>query len=69
MDPATDKSIVWPLKIAVLLLSVHPPPDKCLFHLYLMHRADLPPYLPQAPAGHCSYQRGGEGHALFWFPW
>ena len=55
--------MVRPLKMAVLLLSVHPLPDQCLLHLYPMHMTDLPTHLPQAPASDHSYQRGGEGFA------
>ena len=86
-----------PLRMAALLLSVHPLPDQgllhlhpvhttdlpalfhlhpmhttdlpALLHLHPMHKTDLPAYLPQVPAGDCSYQRGGEVHALRWFPW
>ena len=49
--------------MAVLLFSVHPLPDQCLIHLHPIHMTDLPTYLPQAPAGDCSHQRGGEGRA------
>ena len=49
--------------MAVLLLSVHPWPTQCLLHLCLTRLIDLPGYLPQTPAGDCSYQRGGELHA------
>ena len=52
-----------PLKMAALLLSVHPLPDQCPLHLYSTHSTDLPTYLPQAPASDCSFQRGGEGRA------
>ena len=38
-------------------------PDQCLLYLYLTHLTHLPTYLPQAPAGDCSYQRGREGRA------
>ena len=55
--------MVRPLKVAVLLLSVHPLPNQCLLLLYLTHLTHLPTYLPQAPAGDCSYQRGREGRA------
>ena len=55
--------MVRPLKMAVLLLSVHFLPDQCLLYLYLMHMTDLPTYLPQAPANDCFYQRGDKGHA------
>ena len=53
--------MVRPLKIALLLLSVHPLPDQCLLHLYSTHWTDLPTYLPQASASDCSYQKGSEG--------
>ena len=46
-----------------ILLSVYPSPDQCLLHLNPIYMTDLPLYLPEAPAGDCSYQRGGEGHA------
>ena len=61
--------MVTPLKMAVLLLSVHPLPDQCLLHLYLTHMTDLPGEINssltyfQAPASDCSYQRGGEACA------
>ena len=55
--------MVRPLKMAVLLLSLHPLPDQCLLHRHSTQKTDLPTYLPQAPAGDCSYQRGSEGHA------
>ena len=57
------RCMVRPLKIAVLLLSVHPLPNQCLLHLHPPHRTDLPTYLPQVPASDCSYQRSGEGCA------
>ena len=57
--------MVGPLKMAVLLLSVHPQPDQCLcFAYYLTRMTDLPRYLAQAPASDCSSQRGSEGRAL-----
>ena len=56
--------MVRPLKMAVLLFLVHPLPDQGPLHLYPMHVTDLPTYLPHAPAGDCSYQRGGEGRTL-----
>ena len=49
--------------MAGLLLSGHPLPDQCLLHLHPTHMTDLPMYLPQVPAGDCSYQSGGEGRA------
>lgn len=49
------------LKMADLLLSVHPLPDQC--SPGPVHTADLPLCLPQAPAGDCSYQRGSEERA------
>ena len=55
--------MVRPLKMAVPLLSVHPLPRQCLLHLNLTCMTDLATYLPQAPAGDCSYQRGSEGRA------
>ena len=52
------------LKMAVLLLCVHPLLDQCLLHLYPTHMTDFPTYLPQAPAtDECSYQWGSEGRA------
>ena len=60
--------MVRPLKMAVLLLSVHPLPDQCLLHLHPKHMTDLLTYLPQAPASDCSYQRGGEGRAPLLVP-
>ena len=58
------KCMVRLLKMAVLLFSVHPLLHQSLLHLHPMHVTDLPTYLPQAPAGDCSYQKGGEGRAL-----
>ena len=52
--------MVRPLKMAALLLSVYPLPNQCMLHLHAIHMTDLPMYLPQAPASHCSRQRGGE---------
>ena len=48
--------MVMPLKVVVLLLSVHLLPFKCLFHLCHLHLTDLPKYLPQAPADDCFNQ-------------
>ena len=56
-------SMVKPLKMAVLLFSVHPLLDQCLLHLHPTHMTDLPIYLLQAPSSDCSYQRCREGHA------
>ena len=50
-----------PLKMTVLLLSVHPLPTQRLLLLHSTHARNPPVYLPQAPAGDCSYQRGREG--------
>ena len=36
--------------MTVLLLSIHPMQDQCLFHLHYIHMTDLPAYLPQASA-------------------
>ena len=58
-----------PLKVAVLLLSVHPLHDQCLLHLNPMQLTDLPTHLLQAPAGAGSYQRSGEGRAPRLLPW
>ena len=55
--------MVRPLKMAVLLLSVHALPNKCVLHLHPAHRTDIPTHLPQDPAGDCAYQRGDERHA------
>ena len=55
--------MVRALKRTILLLSVYPSPDQCLLHLNPIYMTDLPVYLPEAPAGDFSYQRGGEGHA------
>ena len=55
--------MVRSLKVAVLLLSVRPRLDQCLLHLHPTHMTDVPTYLPQAPAGDCSYQRDSEGCA------
>ena len=49
--------------MAVLVVSVHPLPDRDLLYLYPTRMTDLLTYLPQAPASDCSYQRGGEGCA------
>ena len=64
--------MVRPLKMAVLLLSVHPLPDQRLLHP--MHMTDLPTYLPlpqpvialtldQNISPRIVYQSGGEGRA------
>ena len=53
-----NQCMVRPLRMAVLLLSVHPLPSQCLPHLHPTHMTDLPMYLPQAPDSDC-YQRGG----------
>ena len=55
--------MVRPLKMAVLLLSVHALPNKCVIHLHPTHRTDIPTHLPQDPAGDYAYQRGDERHA------
>ena len=55
--------MVMPLKMVVLLLSVHLLPFKCLFHLCHLHLTDLPKHLPQAPADDCFNQQGHKGHA------
>ena len=70
--------MVQPLKMAVLLLSVHPLPDQGLLHIHPMHMTDLPTYLPQAPANDCSSFRSElstmlikgavRGTPLCWFP-
>ena len=53
----------------VLLLSVQPLLDQCLLQLHPTHITDFPTYLPQAPAGDCSHQRGSEEQApLVGFP-
>ena len=39
--------MVGPLKMAVLLLFVHPLPDEHPLRLNSTHRTDLPTYLPQ----------------------
>ena len=56
-------SIVSPLTMVVLLLSVHLLSKQCLLYPYSTHVADLPTYLSQAPASDCFYQRGDEGSA------
>ena len=55
--------MIRPLKAVFLLLSEHCLPGQCLLHLLPTHMTKLMIYLPQAPAGDCSYQRGGEGYA------
>ena len=55
--------MVRPLKMVVLLLSVHPLLDQCLLPLHATHMTDLPTYLPQAPASDCPYQRDSKGCA------
>ena len=59
--------MVRPLKMAVLLLSVHPLPDQCLFHLNLTHMTDLPLFLPQAPAGAVLIKGVVRGVPFHWF--
>ena len=48
--------MIRPLKVVVLLLSVPCLPDQCLLHQLPTHMTGLLTYLPQAPAGDCSYQ-------------
>lgn len=57
--------MVRPLKVAVLLLFVHPLLDQCLLHLHPTHLTFLHP-CPQAPGSDGAYQMGsvGEGGAL-----
>ena len=59
--------MVRPLKMAVLLLSVHALPHQCVLHLHPTHRTDIPTHLPQDPAGDYAYQRGDERHASLLF--
>ena len=63
------KCMVMALKIAVLLLCVHPRPDQCLFRLHPTCMNDLCRYLLQAPACDCSYQRRAGGVPFYQFPW
>ena len=57
-------------KMAVLLLSLHPPShptlrlNQGLLHQHPTHMTDLRTYLPQAP---CSYPRGNEGQSRLLF--
>ena len=53
--------MVRPLKVAVLLLSVHCLLHQCLLHLHPTHKADLPTHLRNVPGGDYRYQRGSEG--------
>ena len=52
----TADSMVRSLKMAVLLLSVHPLPNQYLLHLHPTHMTDFPTHLPQAPGDDCSYK-------------
>ena len=56
-----------PERVAVLILLPHPPPlpTQCLLLLHSTLITNLPVYLPQTPAGDCSYQRGSGGVALY----
>ena len=47
--------IVRPLKMTVLLLSIHILFNQRLLHLYLTHKTDHPRYLPQTSINDCSY--------------
>ena len=38
--------MIKPLKMAILLLSVHPLLNQCLLHLHPTYMTDLPTYLP-----------------------
>ena len=61
--------MVSPLKTAVLLLSVHPLPNRCLLHLHPTHLTDLPTYLPQAQLVIVLIKGALRGMPLCWFPW
>ena len=54
--------MVRPLKVTVLLLSVHLL-DQGLLHVHALHMIDLTTYLLQAPAGDCFNQKGSKRHA------
>lgn len=54
---------VWPGHSGWLSCSLNTSCLTCLLHLHPVHTTDLPTYLPQTPAGGCSYQGGGEGRA------
>ena len=45
---------IKPLKVAVVLFSVHLLPKQGLLHLHTIHMTGLPTYLPQAPVSDCS---------------
>ena len=61
--------MVRPLKMAVLLLSVHPRPDQCLLHLHPTHLIDLLTYLPRPQLMIGLMQGMVRGVPLYWFPW
>ena len=62
-DRVEMRCMVRPLKMAVLLLSVHPLFDQHLLHLHPTHMTDLPMYLPLPQLVVVFNQRGGEGRA------
>ena len=61
--------MVGPLKVAVLLLSVHPLLDQCLLYLYPTHMTDLPTYLPLPQLVIVLIKGVVSGVLLCWFPW
>ena len=63
--------MVRPLKMTVLLLSVHPLPNQCLLHLHPIHMTDLPANLPQLVIVLIKGAVRGviRGMPLYWFPW
>lgn len=78
LNIALSGVVVRPLKMAVFLLFAHPLLDQGLFHLYPVHRTDVPTYLPQAPGPRPQAQlmmytrgcqRGPKGCALLLVPW
>ena len=56
--------MVRPLKMAVLLLSVHPLLDQRLLHLHPTHMTDLPTYVPPEPARDCPNPRSEHFHLV-----
>ena len=61
---AFAQCMVRPLRMAVLLLSIHSLLSQCLLHLQPTNKTDFPTYFLQAPVSDCSYQRDSEGCAL-----
>ena len=60
--------MVRTLKMAVLLLSVHPLLDQCLLLLYLTHLTDLP-ICPRPQLVIVFIKGAVRDVPIYWFPW